>query len=131
MTEVGKKARQCLMVVDDDSTVRLLLQSALQGDYDMCCIPNGPKAAGHIASSRPSLVILDIDVPGSAGYSLCAEVRRQAELSKVPVLFMTVCQTNPRFFADLMAKGNSYIKKPFELPALRRMIERSLTPPSF
>ena len=131
MTDVGKKARRCLMVVDDDSTIRLLLQAALQGKYDMCCIPNGPEAAGFIESSKPSLVLLDIDSPGSDSYALCEEIRRQAELSKVPILFMTVCQTNPGFFADLMSKGNSYIKKPFELPALKRMIERSLTPPSF
>jgi len=129
MTEIGKKARRCLMVVDDDSTIRLLLQAALQKEYDMLCIPNGPKAAESIESGKPDLILLDIDVPGSDSHSLCEDIRRQAELSKVPILFMTVCQTNPGFFAELMIKGNSYIKKPFEMPALRRKIERLMTSP--
>ena len=79
MSEAG---RRDLLVVDDDSIIRTLLAAALGGHYDVMCVPNGAGVPALMAERKPDLVVLDINVPGSEGYALCAGVRDQATLQK-------------------------------------------------
>ena len=98
MTEVGKEPRRSLLVVDDDGTIRALLHTVLQEKYDVLCAPNGLEVPRLIASRKPDLVLLDINVPGSDGYVLCVGIREQALLQRLPILFMTVCHDDKEFF---------------------------------
>ena len=123
MSEAG---RRDLLVVDDDSIIRTLLAAALGGHYDVMCVPNGAGVPALMAERKPDLVVLDINVPGSEGYALCAGVRDQATLQKVPILFMSVCHDDENFFASLKTGGNGFIQKPFEMPALKGRIEGML-----
>ena len=118
--------RPSLLVIDDDSTIRALLHTALEGQYDILCVPNGPEVPALIADRKPDLIVLDINVPGSDAYALCSSVREQDKLCARPILFMTACQSDGEFFNDLRSSGNSYLKKPFEMPALRRRISGML-----
>lgn len=118
--------RRNLLVVDDDSIIRTLLAAALGAQYDIVCVPNGAKVPDLMASRKPDLVVLDINVPGSEGYALCAGVRDQATRQKVPVLFMTVCRDDANFFESLRMGGNGYILKPFEMPVFKGRIEEML-----
>jgi DNA-binding response OmpR family regulator len=126
MTEPDKAPRRKLLAVDDDGTIRALLHTALQGQYDIHCVPNGPEVPGLIAGSRPDLILLDINVPGSEGHALCAGIRDQAARERLPILFMTVCRDHEGFFESLKTKGNSYIRKPFAIPVLKTRIETLL-----
>ncbi|MBI5209954.1 MAG: response regulator [Elusimicrobia bacterium] len=128
MTQADKEPRRSLLAVDDDGAIRVLLRESLQGQYDILCVPNGPEVPGLVASRKPDLVLLDISVPGSEGYGLCAGVRKQAALQRLPILFMTVRHNDPGFFEDLGAGGNSYIRKPFEISRMKRRIESALKP---
>lgn len=128
MTEAGMECRRSLLAVDDDSIIRTLLHTALAGKYDILCVPNGAEVPALIANRKPGLIILDIHAPGSEGYALCAGVRDQAALQHVPILFMTVVHGDERFFESLKTGGNSYIRKPFEMPALKSRIEALLKP---
>ncbi|MFA6091396.1 MAG: response regulator [Elusimicrobiota bacterium] len=122
MTTADQESRRKLLAVDDDGTIRALLHTALQGHYDIHCVPNGPEVPGLIAGSKPDIILLDINVPGSESYALCAGIRDQAALESVPILFMTVCRDNEGFFENLRTKGNSFIRKPFAIPALEKKI---------
>lgn len=129
MTHPETGPRGSILVVDDDGTIRVLLQIALKRSYDVLCVPNGPEVPGLIEDRKPNLILLDINVPGSDGYALCAGVRKQASIQGLPILFMTVCRDAPGFFEDLRADGNSCIRKPFEIPKLETRIERALKRP--
>lgn len=122
------ETRPTLLVVDDDSTIRALLHTALQGSYDPLCVPNGAKVPGLVAARRPQLVILDINIPGSDSYALCQGIRTQAASDRLPILFMTVCKDDAAFFAELEQDGNAFIRKPFEMPALKARIAGLLRP---
>jgi len=128
MTPIGQAPPRKLLVVDDDSTIRTLLFTALHGQYDVLCVPNGTEAPGFIASHDPDLLLLDINIPGSDCYALCEGIREQAARRNLPIIFMTVCEDAAGFFDSLATGVNSYIKKPFEMPRLKKRIESKLKP---
>lgn len=115
--------RPCLMVVDDDSAIRAMLQTALENDFTVVCFSNGDQVLRSIEIYSPRLLILDINIPGSDGYEICRKVRRQAELKKLPVLFMTIRKDDATFLKTLESGGDAVICKPFEMPDLRERIE--------
>ena len=118
--------RPCVMVVDDDAAVRAMLQTALEKDYSVVCLSNGDRVLDTIDRCAPSLLMLDINMPGSDGYEVCRKVRIHARLKKLPVLFMTIRNDDATFLRTLESGGDAVICKPFEMPALRGRIRALL-----
>lgn len=115
--------RRCVMVIDDDSTVRAMLQAGLGKRYRVVGLSNGEEVVELIESYGPQLLLLDINLPGSDGFEICRQVRAKALLNKLPILFMTGRKDDKSFLNSLDSGGNAYITKPFEIPALRERIE--------
>lgn len=111
------------MVIDDDGTIRAMLETALAGSYRIVCAPNGDEALTLIARHRPRLLLLDINLPGSDGFEICRNVRAQAKQRRFPILFMTIRRDNAAFLKSLESGGDAHINKPFEIPALREKID--------
>ncbi|MFC1678943.1 PleD family two-component system response regulator [Elusimicrobiota bacterium] len=111
------------MVIDDDSTIRTALQTALGRQYEVVSLPNGDEIIQEIESYKPKLLLLDINMPGSDGFEICREIRAEAKSRNLPILLMTVRKDNRSFLRSLEAGGDSYITKPFETPALKERIE--------
>ncbi|MDE2313707.1 MAG: response regulator [Elusimicrobia bacterium] len=113
----------CVMVVDDDGAIRLMLRTALEKQYAVVCLSNGEDVLSAIETHSPKLLLLDINLPGSDGYEICAKVRDRAKMKKLPILFMTVSKDDASFLKSLAAGGDALICKPFEMVDLREKIE--------
>ena len=113
----------CLIIIDDDSTIRATLHTALRKQYDVVSLPNGEEVIQQIENYKPQLLILDINMPGSDGFLICKTVREAAKIRNLPILFMTARKDDASFLKSLEAGGDSYITKPFEMPALKERIE--------
>ena len=114
--------RPCVMVIDDDSAIRAMLQTALEKDYSIVCFSNGDQVLRSIDIYAPRLLVLDINMPGSDGYDICRRVRTRAKSKKLPVLFMTIRKDDATFLKTLASGGDAVICKPFEIAALRERI---------
>ena len=114
--------RPCLMVIDDDSAIRAMLQTALEKDFSVVCFSNGDRVLRSIEIYSPRVLILDINIPGSDGYEICRKVRQEAKLKKMPVLFMTIRKDDATFLKTLESGGDAVICKPFEISDLRERI---------
>ena len=115
--------RPGLLVIDDDSVIRVTLETALGKQYNVISLSNGEEVVLQIENYKPDLLILDINMPGSDGFEICKEVRAQAKLRNLPILFMTARKDDASFLKSLETGGDSYIPKPFEMPDLRERIE--------
>jgi len=115
--------RRCIMVVDDDSTVRELLLITLGGRYNVICLPNGDDIVDLITSYMPNLLVLDINLPGADGYAVCREVRSLTMLRHLPVLFLSVRRDDQSFLKGLESGGASFLSKPFDISALNERVE--------
>ena len=104
----GKK----ILVVDDSRTIRTLLQQLLtQAGYEVVLAGDGDEGLRLVAVERPDLLILDIQMPGMDGYTLCQSVKQMDEpWCSLPVIFITSLESNA-----LSLLGNqmgAYLKKP-------------------
>lgn len=113
----------CLMVIDDDNTIRATLQTTLGRHFDVISLPNGEEIVQQIEDYRPQILLLDINMPGSDEFEICEEIRAHAKTRHLPILFMTVRKDDASFLRSLEAGGDSYIIKPFETAALKERIE--------
>jgi len=79
--------RKRVLAVDDDSSIRHMLDRVLSRSYDLVLAANGEEALLEIQSRRPDLVLLDLRMPVMDGSELLE--RLEAEGIDVPVILMT------------------------------------------
>ena len=69
----------------------------------------------QIKAEQPHLIILDIKLPGTSGFSLCTEIRT---FSEVPIIFVTSCNTDMDELNSIMLGGDAFITKPYNTAIL-------------
>ena len=119
-----------VLVVDDDASFRGLVTTLLES-ASLEAIEAGHSGEAIAASRkrRPDAAILDVELPGVSGYSLCRELRA-AYGPDLPVIFVSGTRTDPiDRAAGLLVGGDDYLCKPVDpdelLARLRRLLERS------
>lgn len=80
----------------------------------------------QIKAEQPHLIILDIKLPGTSGFSLCTEIRT---FSEVPIIFVTSCNTDMDELNSIMLGGDAFITKPYNTAILLAKIASLLKKP--
>jgi len=79
-----------VLVVEDDPSVRGLLQTLLAADgYDVVTASDGLAGLVKAAATRPALVLLDLMMPDLGGARVLEELRDDPELAQTPVIVVT------------------------------------------
>jgi diguanylate cyclase (GGDEF)-like protein/PAS domain S-box-containing protein len=82
--------RPLVLVVDDDPTMRLLVREALEPHgLDVEEAPDGESALALFRTREPNLVLLDVQMPGIDGFTVCEEIRRMPGSLHMPVVMIT------------------------------------------
>src|SRR5260370_7230556 len=85
-----------VLVVDDGSADRQLAQACLAGlDCDIRLATDGASALQQIKTEPPDLVLLDVQMPGLAGYEVCRRLKAGPRRLPLPRLFTTASPTPP------------------------------------
>jgi len=121
-----------LVVVDDDSKVRLLLERAFRApEFETHAFPTGAAALQRMAELRPDCVVSDILMPDMDGENLLRGVRAVPGLERVPFIAVSAVRSEARIRAVLAAGADAFLLKPFPLRDLidkvRTLIERPAT----
>lgn len=113
-----------ILIVDDEPQIRKFLRIALEASgFEVVEAANGAEGVGRCATSAPSLVILDLGLPDIDGKDV---VRRIREWSEVPILVLSVRQSEAEKVALLDAGANDYVVKPFGIQELLARIRALL-----
>lgn len=105
-----------LMIVEDDPLIRSELQILLVGNgYEVLAPENFSKIVELVKSEQPQLILLDIKLPHSSGFSLCSQIRT---FSDVPIIFVTSCNTDMDELNSIMLGGDAFITKPYNTAIL-------------
>jgi two-component system, OmpR family, KDP operon response regulator KdpE len=114
-----------VLVVDDDAQILRAVRTSLQArGYEVSTAGNGETALDRLATQPADLVILDLSLPGIDGHEV---IRRLRAFSDVPVLILSVRESQDDKIAALDAGADDYVTKPFaigELLARMRAVER-------
>ena len=113
-----------ILVVDDDPQIRRVLRTALvaQG-YEAIDARNGEEAIERLREDKPDLVILDVNMPRMNGLETCTTMRTTSD---VPIIMLTVRDTESDKIAALDAGADDYVTKPFSSPELLARIRAAL-----
>lgn len=100
-----------VMVVEDDPRIALLLVDYLRHEgFEAVSCMDGQLALSEIRNAPPNLLILDLNLPGLDGMSLCRAVR---EFSDVPILMVTARIDELDRLLGLNSGADDYVCKPF------------------
>src|SRR5712691_2420406 len=120
-----------IFIVDDDAHSRELLRTLLNaGGYsDVLELETGEEALVQAGDEHPSLVLLDIALPGISGYEVCHQLRDRFG-DTLPIIFVSGTRMEPHDrVAGLLIGADEYLVKPFfpgELVArVRRLLVRN------
>lgn len=100
-----------ILIVDDDSDIRRVLQLLLSSSYAVHEAADGMSALEHMRQNPDTdLVILDIMMPGLSGFETCDKIR---EISNAPVLFLTAKSAEDDRINAYSSGGDDFLSKPF------------------
>ena len=124
---MGNAAYKILVVEDEPDIRKLVHYNLTQDHYKVVEAENGEQALKIIQRDKPSLVILDLMMPGMSGLEVCRVLRGQDETAKLPILMLTAKAGEADRVLGLELGADDYLAKPFsprELVARVRAILR-------
>lgn len=123
----GTRAAARIAVVEDDPELSALLEYNLVRNGFECQTFGGTReTVAGLEACRPSLILLDVMLPELSGFDICRAVRRSANLSRTPVLFLTARSEEVDRVLGLELGGDDYIVKPFSTRELLARIKAHL-----
>jgi DNA-binding response OmpR family regulator len=124
-TPAPLQGRARIVIADDDSTVLLLVRTALQ-NFGMDCqsAADGPQALELIRKVRPHAAVLDVNMPGMDGYAVLAAIRQEG--IPLRVLLLTARQQESDVIRGFTLGADDYVVKPFSPMELVARLKRLL-----
>jgi two-component system KDP operon response regulator KdpE len=116
-TESPTATQGTILVVDDDASTRRALRVTLTGmNFTIVEAARGEEALSLVRSTWFDAVLLDVDMPGMGGVETCRCIRRA--IARLPILMLTVMNSEDDKVLALDAGADDYITKPFQLREL-------------
>jgi diguanylate cyclase (GGDEF)-like protein/PAS domain S-box-containing protein len=116
-----------IMVVDDDTVIRLMLQKLLEDQgHRVVLAENGELALAVFQQNQPELVLMDAAMPVLDGFSACARIKQLPGGKETPILMITALYDDNSVDQAFAAGALEYITKPIHLAALRYRVNTLL-----
>jgi diguanylate cyclase (GGDEF)-like protein len=119
--------RPRLLIVDDQPANIQALHRVFAGDCQVLMATDGTTALQLCRERQPDLVLLDVQMPGMDGHELCAELKADALLRAIPVIFVTAQDRPEDETRALDAGAADFITKPFNPTVVRARVRTQLT----
>ena len=107
-------SRQSVLVVEDEEDIMEVIRFNLEKEgYEVNQALSGEKALQVIENNLPSLVLLDLMLPGINGLDLCRIFKQNDRTKAIPVIMLTAKSEDADIVAGLEMGAEDYITKPF------------------
>ena len=113
-----------VLIVEDDRNIADLLRLYLEKEgYTVVIAPDGMRGVEQFRTVHPSLVLLDVMLPGLDGWGVCRAIRAG---SQTPIIMLTAKSETEDKVNGLKQGADDYITKPFEMKEVLARIEAVL-----
>jgi len=116
-----------ILIVDDETANLQLLRQILQDDYQVAFARSGQEALDHARQHRPSLILMDVMMPGMTGYEACRRLKADPGTAAIPVLFVTALNGTHDEVAAFSAGGVDFINKPVSPATVRARVRTHMS----
>ncbi|WP_435627090.1 response regulator [Candidatus Ferrigenium straubiae] len=132
----GMKSQYILIVEDSDddylATVRAFKKANLvnpvrrctNGDQAMDYLLRRGEFSGNGKAPRPSIILLDLNLPGTDGREVLGMIKADPDLQKIPVIVLTTSNAEQDIEQCYAAGANSYVQKPVDLVGFIQSVAR-------
>lgn len=123
-----------VLLVDDDPGDVLLIREAFSeqkvGNV-LSVVSDGVEAMEYVrgqgayaGSTRPDLILLDLNLPRKSGAEVLAEIKGDPALSTIPVIVLTTSEAEEDVLRSYKAHANAYITKPVDFDRFREIVHK-------
>jgi CheY-like chemotaxis protein len=108
-----------ILIIDDEFPMRYLIEHQLRRQgYEVSLAKDGPGGLKAAQLYHPDLIVLDIMMPGMDGFEVCQEIRNDAEINLIPIIFLTGCEAKEYKMRAFDVGADDYLTKPFQADEL-------------
>ena len=124
--------RRQILIVDDYAGARYMRSRILSdAGYEVIEAENGEQALRLAGSMRPSLILLDVNLPDISGVEVCTRLRRDPQTAGIPVIQITGAWLSEDARQRGLASGaNAYLTEPVDEVMLLREVVNLLESPT-
>ena len=122
---------ETIVVIEDDAAIRSVLRVLLRGAGFTLIkeAERGDDGLKLVRDIRPSLVLLDLMLPGLDGFSVCRRIRETKEIASTPVIMLTARSDEGDIVRGLECGADDYVTKPFSRQVLLARVRAVLRRP--
>ena len=117
-----------ILVVDDEMSIRLLLENFLSQDYDVIPMASGQDGLTWLEGNLPDLIISDIQMPSMDGYDFLIKVRQRGFTKHTPVIMLSAKAESKERVKCYRLGAQDYLTKPFNPEELEELVKKNLSP---
>ena len=120
--------KRLVMIVDDSTVIRQVVERGLaKAGFQVTSVENGRLALKLLETTKPDLILSDIEMPEMDGFEFCEAVRADPAVSIAPFVVMS-SRTDRSYMKRMVQMGAAaYICKPFNIDELVILIEKILS----
>lgn len=123
---VKEKSKNTLLIVDDDTEITYYLKTLLSPTYNVVSAFDAKKAWTLIEEIDPDLIISDIVMPETDGFSFCKRLKENISTCHIPVILLTAKAMLDDQVKGLNVGANAYVTKPFDPSYLLALVKSQL-----
>jgi DNA-binding response OmpR family regulator len=114
-----------VLLVEDSMTDREIMNRYLQQlGFSVVNAKSSEEAHLKLQTEKPSLIILDVILPGQSGFELCREIKSDPDTSQIPVFICSTKDTDVDKLWGSMLGADAYLPKPIQPNDLVRTIKQ-------
>jgi len=116
-----------VLIIDDEKTIRILLENFLKKEYDVITKNNGEEGLNWLQEGNfPDIIIVDIQMPKMSGYEFIKNIKASGYFQNIPMIMLSGIDSSAEKVKFLKLGASDYIVKPFNPEELSVRIELHL-----
>jgi two-component system sensor histidine kinase/response regulator len=123
---VRKDASSILMVDDNPVNLQVLTSMLRQSGWRPRPVTSGRLGLQAARNEPPDLVLLDVNMPDMNGYQVCEQLKADARLAEIPVIFISALGEVLDKVRGFQAGGVDYVTKPFQIDEVKARVTAHL-----
>jgi len=117
-----------ILIIDDERSIRLLLESFLSKEYEVVSKSDGQAALDWLETNLPDLVICDIQMPVLDGFQLIESIRQRGYTKHTPIIMLSGVENSKERVKCYKLGAQDFLAKPFNPEELDELIKKNLNP---
>ena len=120
--------KKTVLVIDDEMSIRMLLENYLSKTYTVITRNDGQEGLKYLEEGNlPELIVADIQMPNLDGYEFLRNVRASGFFKNIPMIMLSGIESSNERVKCLKLGADDYLVKPFNPEELAIRIENLIT----